>query len=122
LLVDTNILIYATLAADPRHQRAQELLALRHRAGVELFVSVQNLAEMYPNLTGSKTNRQTAPPWRGKKSKPSPVCAFSPSSRSPSKAFTEPSNSAWKVGSPGKNISIGSRRSDASRRNPRHYH
>lgn len=53
-LVDTNVLIYSTLSADPRHKRAREVLALRHRPGVELFVSVQNLAEMYPNLTGPK--------------------------------------------------------------------
>lgn len=61
LLVDTNVLIYATLAADPRHRRAQEVLALRHRAGVELFVSVQNLAEMYPNLTGPKNQPPDSP-------------------------------------------------------------
>jgi predicted nucleic acid-binding protein len=60
-LVDTNVLIYATLAADPRHQRAQEILALRNRAGVELFISVQNLAEMYPNLTGPKNQPPDSP-------------------------------------------------------------
>jgi predicted nucleic acid-binding protein len=60
-LVDTNVLIYATLAADPRHQRAQEVLALRNRAGVELFISVQNLAEMYPNLTGPKNQPPDSP-------------------------------------------------------------
>jgi predicted nucleic acid-binding protein len=54
VLVDTNVLIYATLSADPRHARAREVLSLRRRTGVELFVSVQNLAEMYPNLTGPK--------------------------------------------------------------------
>ncbi|MEO8614786.1 MAG: PIN domain-containing protein [Luteolibacter sp.] len=61
VLVDTNVLIYATLAADPRHKRAQEVLALRHRAGVELFISVQNLAEMYPNLTGPKNQPPDSP-------------------------------------------------------------
>ena len=61
VLVDTNVLIYATLAADPRHFRAQEMLALRHREGVEMFVSVQNLAEMYPNLTGSKNQPPDSP-------------------------------------------------------------
>jgi predicted nucleic acid-binding protein len=55
------VLIYATLAADPRHQRAQEVLALRDRAGVELFISVQNLAEMYPNLTGPKNQPPDSP-------------------------------------------------------------
>lgn len=29
VLVDTNVLIYATLAADPRHRQALEVLALR---------------------------------------------------------------------------------------------
>ena len=61
VLVDTNVLIYATLATDPRHQRAQEVLALRRRAGVELFISVQNLAEMYPNLTGPKNQPPDSP-------------------------------------------------------------
>ena len=67
LLVDTNVLIYATLAADPRHQRAQEVLALRKRAGVELFISVQNLAEMYPNLTGPKNQPPDSPAMARKK-------------------------------------------------------
>lgn len=61
VLVDTNVLIYATLAADPRHRRAQEILALRHRDGVEMFISVQNLAEMYPNLTGPKNQPPDSP-------------------------------------------------------------
>ncbi len=38
-LVDTNVLIYATLTADPRHERARQVLALRHRADVALFIS-----------------------------------------------------------------------------------
>ncbi len=61
VLVDTNVLIYATLAADPRHERARQVLALRHRPGVELFISVQNLAEMYPNLTGPKNQPPDSP-------------------------------------------------------------
>ena len=61
MLVDTNVLIYATLANDPRHQRAQAVLALRNRPQVELFVSVQNLAEMYPNLTGPKNQPPDSP-------------------------------------------------------------
>jgi predicted nucleic acid-binding protein len=61
VLVDTNVLIYATLAADPRHQCAKEVLALRHRPEIEMFISVQNLAEMYPNLTGPK-NHPPDPP------------------------------------------------------------
>ena len=61
VLVDTNVLIYATLAADPRHQRALEVLALRYKPEVELFISVQNLAEMYPNLTGPKNQPSDTP-------------------------------------------------------------
>jgi predicted nucleic acid-binding protein len=60
-LVDTNVLIYATLTADPRHERAKRVLELRHLSGVELFVSVQNLAEMYPNLTGPKNQPPDTP-------------------------------------------------------------
>lgn len=61
VLVDTNVLIHATLAADPRHQRAMEVLALRNRPEVEMFVSVQNLAEMFPNLTGPKNQPPDSP-------------------------------------------------------------
>lgn len=61
ILVDTNVLIYATLAGDPRHDIAKEVLALRHRPDVELFISVQNLAEMYPNLTGPKNQPPDSP-------------------------------------------------------------
>lgn len=61
ILVDTNILIYATLKADPRHDLARQALAQRHRPDVSMFVSVQNLAEMYPNLTGPKTQPPDSP-------------------------------------------------------------
>ncbi len=61
VLVDTNVLIYATLAADLRHKRALDVLSLRHRRGVELFVSAQNLAEMYPNLTGPRNQPPDSP-------------------------------------------------------------
>ena len=61
VLVDTNVLLYATLAADPRHERAREVLALRHRPEVALSISVQNLAEMYPNLTGPKNQPPDSP-------------------------------------------------------------
>jgi len=67
MLVDTNVLIYATLSSDPRHARAREVLSLRHRTGVELFVSVQNLAEMYPNLTGPKNQPPDDPALARKK-------------------------------------------------------
>lgn len=61
ILLDTNVLIYATLAGDPRHAKAGETLAQRHRRDVELFISVQNLAEMYPNLTGPKNQPPDSP-------------------------------------------------------------
>jgi predicted nucleic acid-binding protein len=61
VLVDTNVLIYATLSADPRHTRARLMLEQRLRADVEMFVSVQNLAEMYPNLTGPKNQPPDSP-------------------------------------------------------------
>lgn len=61
VLVDTDVLIYATLSADPRYERARQVLALRRRQEVELFVSVQNLAEMYPNLTGAKNQPPDSP-------------------------------------------------------------
>lgn len=61
VLVDTNVLIYATLSADPRHERARFVLEQRSRTDVEMFVSVQNLAEMYPNLTGPKNQPPDSP-------------------------------------------------------------
>lgn len=61
VLVDTDVLICATLSADPRYERARQVLALRRRQEVELFVSVQNLAEMYPNLTGPKNQPPDSP-------------------------------------------------------------
>jgi predicted nucleic acid-binding protein len=61
VLLDTNILIYATLCSDPRHPKASALLAARADVGNEYFVSAQNLAEMYPNLTGPKTNPPDSP-------------------------------------------------------------
>jgi predicted nucleic acid-binding protein len=59
VLVDTNVLIYATLEDDPRHARAREVLLSSGRG--ERFVSVQNLAEMYPNLTGPKMEHPDTP-------------------------------------------------------------
>jgi predicted nucleic acid-binding protein len=59
VLVDTNVLIYATLEGDPRFTRSRELLLAR--GGGERFVSVQNLAEMYPNLTGPKMEHPDPP-------------------------------------------------------------
>ena len=59
VLIDTNILVYATLDDDPRGGASRELL-LSH-GGPERFVSVQNLAEMYPNLTGPKMENPDNP-------------------------------------------------------------
>lgn len=61
ILVDTNVLIYATLKADLRNDRALRVLEQRHRRDVEMYVSVQNLAEMYPNLTGPKNQPSDSP-------------------------------------------------------------
>lgn len=61
VLLDTNVLIYATLTADSRHARAREVLELRHRPELDLCISVQNLAEMYPNLTGPKNQPPDSP-------------------------------------------------------------
>jgi predicted nucleic acid-binding protein len=61
LLIDTNVLIYATLAGDARFAKAQEVLELRFRKGLEVCVSIQNLAEMYPNLTGPKNSQPDTP-------------------------------------------------------------
>ncbi|MFM2170162.1 MAG: hypothetical protein RI957_391 [Verrucomicrobiota bacterium] len=61
ILIDTNVLIYATLASDGRHEIAKKVLSLRNQSGIEMFVSVQNLAEMYPNLTGPKNQPPDSP-------------------------------------------------------------
>jgi len=61
VLVDTNVLLYATLTTDPRHLIARAVLALRLRPDVALYISVQNLAEMYPNLTGPKNQSPDSP-------------------------------------------------------------
>lgn len=61
ILIDTNVLIYATLVSDARHEIAKKVLSLRNQSGIEMFVSVQNLAEMYPNLTGPKNQPPDSP-------------------------------------------------------------
>ncbi len=58
ILIDTNVLIYATLENDPRFERSRQVLTTR---GGEKFVSVQNLAEMYPNLTGPRMVNPDSP-------------------------------------------------------------
>lgn len=59
VLIDTNVLIYATLENDPRFDRSRELLLAQ--GGRERYTSVQNLAEMYPNLTGPRMERPDEP-------------------------------------------------------------
>jgi predicted nucleic acid-binding protein len=59
VLIDTNVLIYATLENDPRSERSRELLLAT--GGMERYTSVQNLAEMYPNLTGPRMERPDEP-------------------------------------------------------------
>ncbi len=61
LLIDTNILIYATMGSDPRHAISKEVLDLRRSSGNQLFVSVQNLSEIYPNITGPKAQPPDSP-------------------------------------------------------------
>ena len=60
MLLDTNVLIYATLQNDPRSAAAREILIAPSDA-VERCISVQNLAEMYPNLTGPRTQPPDSP-------------------------------------------------------------
>ncbi len=59
VLLDTNVLLYATLEKDPRFERSRDLLL--SKAGGERYVSVQNLAEMYPNLTGPRMQPSDTP-------------------------------------------------------------
>ena len=72
-LIDTNVLIYATLEGDHRFGASRKLLLEDLEDledlddGVERFVSVQNLAEMYPNLTGSKMSIPDSPALARKK-------------------------------------------------------
>lgn len=60
-LIDTNVLIYASLSGDSRAEIARSTIEIGRRANCEAFVSVQNLAEMYPNLTGPKTDPPDTP-------------------------------------------------------------
>jgi predicted nucleic acid-binding protein len=60
-LIDTNVLIYATLERDHRFGASRKLLLEDRNDDFERFVSVQNLAEMYPNLTGPKMSLPDSP-------------------------------------------------------------
>lgn len=65
--IDTNILIYATLENDPRFEKARGILFGEAAKTAARFTSVQNLSEMYPNLTGSKMEKPDSPAVAGKK-------------------------------------------------------
>ncbi len=70
VFIDTNVLIYATLSADPRFETARRILIgedipeAAEDPGADRprkFTSVQNLGEMYPNLTGPKMSVPDTP-------------------------------------------------------------
>ncbi len=61
VLLDTNVLIYATLKSDHRHPIASSLLTKDNRKSANTYISVQNLAEMYPNITGPKMSVPDSP-------------------------------------------------------------
>lgn len=54
-LIDTNILLYAFKKDDRRHPRSLSILEQAQSGDIQAVVSVQNLAELYPNLTGPKS-------------------------------------------------------------------
>jgi predicted nucleic acid-binding protein len=60
-LLDTNVLIYATTRDDPRHEAAIGLFERARVGEFDAVISVQNLAEMYPNLTGPKRKPPDSP-------------------------------------------------------------
>jgi len=60
-LIDTNVLIYATLPNDRRHAQANSILRDVRKASARAFVCTQNLGEMYPNLTGAKLKPPDSP-------------------------------------------------------------
>jgi predicted nucleic acid-binding protein len=60
-LIDTNVLIYATLRNDSRFAAARRVLEAARDREFAAFITVQNLAEMYPNLTGPKSKPPDSP-------------------------------------------------------------
>lgn len=50
-VVDTNVLIYSTVASSPRHQQARQWLASLQRMGYELCITTQILREYLVVLT-----------------------------------------------------------------------
>ena len=67
VLLDTNVLICATLENDHRYEIAHNIVLGSLGNGVECYVSVQNLAEMYANLTGPKMDIPDTPAIAGGK-------------------------------------------------------
>ena len=67
VFIDTNVLIYATLSADERYETARRILLGSGSENVtdtiwpKKYISVQNLGEMYPNLTGPKMSVPDSP-------------------------------------------------------------
>jgi len=66
-LIDTNVLIYATLEGDRRFGASQKLLLDDQDDELERFISVQNLAEIFSNLTGPKMSVPDSPALARKK-------------------------------------------------------
>jgi predicted nucleic acid-binding protein len=60
-LLDSNILLYATFSGDRRHSAAAKLFDRARDGDFQAVISVQNLAEMYPNLTGPKRKPPDSP-------------------------------------------------------------
>ena len=66
-LIDTNVLIYATTRTDPRHPAAADVLRQARAGGYAANVSGQNLAEVYPALTGPKRKPPDTPQQAGRR-------------------------------------------------------
>lgn len=61
VFVDTNVLVYGTVAAAPAHAAARRALADRRAAGAELWISRQVLREYIAVLTRPQTYVQPVP-------------------------------------------------------------
>lgn len=63
VLLDTSVLLYATLEGDRRHRVARELVEGRAGmvAGCRLCVSAQSLGELWPVLTGRRVEPADTP-------------------------------------------------------------
>ncbi len=55
LFLDTNILVYANIAASPMHHAALHAIQNRQAAGVELWISRQVLREYIATLSRPQT-------------------------------------------------------------------